>query len=431
MQGKNPSVIFDIVYASKGDKNTVNARIQADAGAIEKFFEGNYFNSAHPIRLLGSRELLDLANRPRFINKKIQFIVTPAADSSNDGWVGLVRLDEFFKFITDDARKLLTSMFEENVRDFEGDKGVNKEIAETLEKANDKVDFWWLNNGVTILCDGAQPHTQRDFSLDRPLIVNGLQTATMIWQFFASRQDIQDARHILLRIIKSTDEAVRDRIIRATNRQTPIGPSQLRATETLHRDIEGYFKSRSKFYERRKNQYKNAGRPKRDIFSINELAQAVIAVYLGRPNDARARPSTILNNPEGYKEIFRENASLPFYSFCAELVRAVEHFLMQKSPSRKDRNNLRFYVAFIASRLMCGKIDLKRNELAALLAATIDTPVLDVAFRESQRGFVALGADDDTARGSELIARLKARLPELLKKHANLRIKTKVVRRKK
>ena len=69
---------------------------------------------------------------------------------------------------------------------------------------------------------------------------------------FSPKQKIVDKRNVLVRIIKSTDDDVRDRIIRATNRQTPIGPSQLRATEQLHRDIEGFFKARGKYYEKAK-----------------------------------------------------------------------------------------------------------------------------------------------------------------------------------
>jgi hypothetical protein len=63
------------------------------------------------------------------------------------------------------------------------------------------------------------------------------------------------------------------------------------------------------------------------MLSINELAQAVIAILLGRPNDARARPSSLLNTPEGYKSIFPENADLKFFAFCAETIRKVESYL--------------------------------------------------------------------------------------------------------
>lgn len=423
MQGKNPIVQFDIVFASKGERSTASAKIGTDSKAITEFFKVGYYKSASSVRLLGARELIDLANRSRFINKKMSFVAPPASDSTTEGWVGLVSLGEFFGLITDADKKLLTSMFEENVRDFEGDAGVNKEIAETLSKTTDKVDFWWLNNGITILCDEVQPHTQREFSLDRPLIVNGLQTANKIWQHFQPQKEITDKRHVLVRIIKSKDEDVRDRIIRATNRQTPIGPSQLRATEQLHRDIEGFFKARGKFYERRKNQYKNAGRLKRDIFSINELAQAVIAISLGKPNDARARPSSLLNTPEGYKAIFPEKADLKFFAFCAETMRAVESFLSTKTTSRKDRNNLKFYVAYLIPRLLIGREQLARKDLVKLLGRPLDKEILDFAYAEAHKKFQRLGGDDDVARGGALLTALKSGFLTLIQSFKNKKAK--------
>jgi hypothetical protein len=283
LQGKNPSVSFDLVVASKGNQKSVNARIRSDRNAILKFLKAEYYNCDADVRFLGARELIDLANRPRFINKILNFTAPPNTDNSNSGWVGLVRLDEFFKFIVGSDRKLLNALLEENVRDFEGDKGVNTDIAKALNASNKGIDFWWLNNGITVLCDEAMPHTPKTFSLDRPLIVNGLQTANMVWQHFVHAKKVNDPRHILTKIIKSKDDAVRDQIIRATNRQTPINPTQLKATEKLHRDIEAFFKTRGKFYERRKNQYKNAGRKKVLIFSINEVAQSIMAIVLVWP----------------------------------------------------------------------------------------------------------------------------------------------------
>lgn len=220
-------------------------------------------------------------------------------------------------------------------------------------------------------------------------------------------------------------EDVRDRIIRATNRQTPIGPSQLRATEQLHRDIEGFFKARGKYYERRKNQYKNAGRPKREIFSINELAQAVIAISLGKPNDARARPSSLLNTADGYKAIFPEKADLKFFAFCAETIRKVESYLVGKTPSRKDRNNLKFYVAYLVPRIMVGREQLARKDLVKLLDRSIDTPTLDAAYAECQKRFVKLGGDDDVARGRDLIASIRAGFPTLIQSIKNKKLKGK------
>lgn len=362
LQGRNPTVTFQIFYTTKGDRNTASARIKSDSTAIRSFLEAQYPQPTCEINLLGAREIVDYNNRPRFIHKDLEFTVTPASDSSNLGWVGLVQLDEFYRFISDENQRLVVAMLEENVRDFEGDGGVNGEIAETLNSNDSSIDFWWLNNGITILCDDAIPHTQRRFSLDRPLIVNGLQTANKVWQHFAN-DPRKDSRHILVKIVKVTNEVIRDKIIRATNRQTPINETQLKATEKIHRDIEAFFKARSKYYERRKNHYKNSGRPKQDTFSISELAQAVLSIHLQRPNDARARPGTALKNTDDYNSIFNSSAELSFYYYCAETLRTIDNFLLEKSNSRKERNNLRFYMAMTLPRLLAQKANLTTGTL--------------------------------------------------------------------
>ena len=57
---------------------------------------------------------------------------------------------------------------------------------------------------------------------------------------------------MLLRVIVPENEETRDKIIRATNSQTPIPKSSLRATDNVHRNIEDYFKPRGLYYDRRK-----------------------------------------------------------------------------------------------------------------------------------------------------------------------------------
>ena len=80
MQGKNPIVQFDIVFASKGDRATASAKVRTDSKAVVEFFRAGYFKSEPNVRLLGARELVDLANRSRFINKKMSFVAPPASD---------------------------------------------------------------------------------------------------------------------------------------------------------------------------------------------------------------------------------------------------------------------------------------------------------------------------------------------------------------
>jgi hypothetical protein len=145
----------------------------------------------------------------------------------SDCWVALVQLDEYFKLIAEDGQ-MREYLFESNVRDYEGDVEVNKQIRSTLENPKG-ADFWWLNNGITIVAESVTGHPQ-ELVIDDPQIVNGLQTSQVIFECLRQPPlptgQIQP-RHVVIRIIKSTDEELSDRIIRATNSQTKI-PAQYR-----------------------------------------------------------------------------------------------------------------------------------------------------------------------------------------------------------
>jgi hypothetical protein len=61
-----------------------------------------------------------------------------------------------------------------------------------------------------------------------------------------------DNRNVLVRVIVTKDTEIADRVIRATNSQIYIPPSQLKATEKIHRDIEDFMKKYDLYYDRRK-----------------------------------------------------------------------------------------------------------------------------------------------------------------------------------
>ena len=67
----------------------------------------------------------------------------------SDSHVAIVELDDYFDFISDETKHFGQYIFDWNVRDYEGDVEVNREIRESLGD-NKAPEFWWLNNGVTV-----------------------------------------------------------------------------------------------------------------------------------------------------------------------------------------------------------------------------------------------------------------------------------------
>ncbi|WP_256449285.1 AIPR family protein [Candidatus Pantoea bituminis] len=127
-------------------------------------------------------------------------------------------------------------LFESNVRDFMGLNAVNEDIKSTLSD-QDSPDFWLLNNGVTILSTSAQLIGQSIYMEDIQ-IVNGLQTSESIFRYFDDGGSDQHERAVMVKVIVSSDESVRDQIIRATNNQTAVEQYSLHATERIQKDVE-------------------------------------------------------------------------------------------------------------------------------------------------------------------------------------------------
>ena len=65
----------------------------------------------------------------------------------------LAKLNDFSAFLTDESGKLREYILEPNGRDYAGrGNSVNKEIRQAIE-SNEVPEFWWLNNGITVLAE--------------------------------------------------------------------------------------------------------------------------------------------------------------------------------------------------------------------------------------------------------------------------------------
>ncbi|MGV7710887.1 AIPR family protein, partial [Mycobacterium kansasii] len=85
-------------------------------------------------------------------------------------------------------------------------------------------------------------------------VVNGLQTSHTVFEVLQGAAEDHPAldRSVLVRILVTDDASTRDRVIRATNRQTSVPAASLRATDEIQRDIEAFFHPHGWFYDRRK-----------------------------------------------------------------------------------------------------------------------------------------------------------------------------------
>jgi hypothetical protein len=310
-------------------------------------------------------------------------------------------------------------MLEPNVRDYQGrNNPVNAGIRQTLN-AGAANEFWWLNNGVTILAARSYVAGNK-CAIDSPEVVNGLQTSYEIFQYFSGHPEIHDDRNVLVRVIVPPDEQMRSRIIKATNSQTAVSDLLLHATDAIHFDIEEKFRLYKLFYERRKGEYRELRKPVNQIISIHTLARAVMAILLRQPNDARGSPMRVLKNEKSYKQVFNEEYNRDVYVACILIQRQVDEFLKSRSGLTRDwRTDLRFYLSLIVACELVKSNTPTDKSLSAVLSTLIkpiDHKIMTQACQKVKKKYEELGATDRIAKGSELreavIKMLKARFPK-------------------
>ena len=187
---------------------------------------------------------------------------------------------------------------------------------------------------------------------------------------------------------------------------------QLYATEKIQMDIESALKAFGLFYDRRKNFYKNQGKPIGKIISPLYLAQAVMSVALQRPNDARASPSRVLAAERA--KIFAKKNPLAVYTTCARLMQQVDEFLRTaaKPIDKTTRSNVRFYmVMHVACGLVKNTMPTVRQIEKMKLPA--DGALMQESYKRVQTEYMKLGGTDQAAKGNELVASIKARIAEV------------------
>lgn len=398
-----PVLTISFYYATKGIEvhPNVERKIKVLGETVNTFFSPCNFN----FEFIGASQLLSLARRSPSTAHQLKLTENPIS-TGQVGFVCLVNIKDYFHFITDENNKLKKSIFEGNVRDYQGKTDVNEYIADSLRNPN-REDFWWLNNGISIICTKATL-SGKTLTVEDPEVVNGLQTSTEIYNYFVQFPNIEDQRNILVRIIVPEDESSRDRIIKATNSQTTIPPASLRATDKIHRDIEEYFQTKGFFYDRRKNYYKNQGKPIKNIISIQYLAQSVLACVLFNPSDARGRPSKPIKDDTAYRKIFNTEYPIELYYKCLLITKTVESYLKsdQCPIDKKHVNNLRFYLAMMVSLSLTGVPRPSVTQVSQIDISLINDQLLRDCLEIVFPIYEELGASDQVAKGNELEKRL-------------------------
>lgn len=409
---KRAKLQIEYKYVSKGTEIHPNVLAQAEElkTLVKKMFPSP--SVTVDVSFIGADQLMEIVDSPSNTEFYLKLAEVPINLSTQQVYVALVNLSDYYKFITSDSGELIKHIFESNVRDYQGHITVNKDIQDSLEHSEGE-DFWWLNNGITVLAESANFVTTKELKITLPEIVNGLQTSNEIFNYFSAHPNMvdQESRNLLVRIIVPQSEDSRDKIIFATNSQTSIPKASLRATDSIHRQIELYFKSRDLYYDRRKNYYKNQGKKSTQIVSVSFLAQCMMSIVLQRPDFARARPSTLLIDDVAYNKLYNDRQNLATFYAAAFIGKKVDLTLRACSRySTTNKSDILFYVIYVLCIHILNKKEMTSDDLASIDFEQItEDLILDCAERVNEI-YEELGGTDKIAKGPALLEQVKTRL---------------------
>lgn len=159
------------------------------------------------------------------------------------------------------AKEKRYPLFDENIREYLGSTGtVNKKIVATLKDPKDRANFFFYNNGITMIVsdmsgESFSPSNQkRVFDVFDPQIVNGCQTVSTIYEALSSlpesslEKEFSDT-FVMIKILKipANDDGLKTlykNIVTYNNSQNSINEKTFVAIQDVFRHIQREFEWR-------------------------------------------------------------------------------------------------------------------------------------------------------------------------------------------
>lgn len=151
------------------------------------------------------------------------------------------------------------SLFSDNIREYlGGNVSINKKIAETLKDSNDRNNFFFYNNGITMIVDrigNDNPEgKKRMFEVFNPQIVNGCQTVNTIYETLKSlppsklEKDFENT-FVMIKILQipAKDEekkALYGNIVKYNNSQNSIDEKTFVASSEIFSRLQSEFEGK-------------------------------------------------------------------------------------------------------------------------------------------------------------------------------------------
>jgi len=313
----------------------------------------NFFDTKNIMNLYKEAELR--------ISKEIELqraTAFPTAEKIKEAYVSIVPIQDFIQLISDSDGSLIRTLFYENVRDYQGDNPVNKEIINTINSEKQNY-FGFFNNGITIvaknLIKSGEKLNIKDFQ-----IVNGCQTSTILHD---NKDKINTKSYITIKIIGTDDNEIINSIIRATNRQTEVKPEAFESLSLFHKQLEEFYnhfqttEENRIYYERRNKQYVQQDIPKYKIITLATQIKTYLSMFKEQPHSTHRYYGELLKSN---KTLFGENDNLYPYFISAYSYYKLDE-LFRNNKIKNKFKVFRYHIIMMLRQKIQGDYNLPAN----------------------------------------------------------------------
>ena len=274
-------------------------------------------------------------------------VALPEIEGVRQSFVGSLAVREYLRLVTDSEGALQLNLFYDNVRDYQGQNSVNREIDATLKSGTGQAALAIYNNGITIIAKKVERISGK-VKLTDYQIVNGCQTSHVI---FANRDHISANSHIVVKVIETVDAEIAVNVIKATNRQTEVKVEAFESLSPFHKDLEEYYKARGAtranpiFYERRSKQYENIpGVLSSQVITLSAQIKAFVSACLAQPQSTHRYFGELLESNRD--KMFVTGDSFERYYAAASILNRLEG-LFKRNVVRPRYKGYKYQLVFM------------------------------------------------------------------------------------
>lgn len=269
--------------------------------------------------------------------------------------IGSMAVTDFIKLISDSDDNLLQGLFFDNVRDFQGENKINKEISSTIESMEYQELLPLMNNGITIIAKQAE-RTGQKIKLTDFQIVNGCQSSNIL---FKHKDKLSNNTHIIVKIIETADQDIINKIIKATNRQTEVKDEAFEALKPFHKVLEDFYLAQATksnypiYYERRSKQYLGSGKIKaHQVITLSNQIKTYVATVFEQPQSTHRYYGELLNSNRNKMFKHDDKGRLIHYYLSAYILNRLE-YMFSSGLIYKRFKNFRYHIVFLSYIDLC------------------------------------------------------------------------------